>query len=367
MKIAIDYQIFFIQKFGGISRYFCKLAEICNEKGYNIRIFAPFHRNEFLKTCTNTIVKGKYFYKYPYKLGLLIKMANWIVCKQDVINWKPDIIHESYYPRFPLATKRMQSVVTVHDMIHEIYPEMFSVNDRVREFKKNAVKRAAHIICPSNNTRNDLIRLLNVKSKDISVIYHGVDTANGNRMDPEKQTQNEKPYLLFVGDRDGYKNFSGLITAISLSEKIQNKFHLIAFGGPDFSKEEKAAFSGNGLQKMEITHIRGDDTVLSSLYSRASGFIYPSKYEGFGLPVLEAMRNGCPVICSYSSSLPEVAGYACEYFNPEQPNEMALKMEKVLFNEDLKKEMVAKGFSQIAKFTWEQCVKETLSVYMNVL
>ena len=152
-----------------------------------------------------------------------------------------------------------------------------------------------------------------------------------------------KPYLLYVGKRDGYKNFSGLIKAVASSSLLMRDFDVITVGAK-FSKAEKNLISSLGFAHNQVKRISYvTDMQLAQFYSNAAAFIYPSLYEGFGLPPLEAMSAGCPVVCSNTSSMPEVVRNAGVYFNPLDIEEMRNAIEKVVFSEDLKNQLVTLG------------------------
>ena len=174
------------------------------------------------------------------------------------------------------------------------------------------------------------------------------------------------PFILYVGDRKRYKNFETLLKAFSLSSKIQKDFKLICFGGGKFNDIEKKKISEFKIKDYKIVQIDGDDGQLCYLYENAEVFIFPSKYEGLGLPHLEAMSLGCPVISSNHEAILEAVGNAAELFNPNNPEELSLKMEETLYSSEKRKDLIAKGFHRIKNFSWKKCANETLDVYKRI-
>jgi len=138
-------------------------------------------------------------------------------------------------------------------------------------------------------------------------------------------------------------------------------------GGKKFSQDETNLIQSLGLSTNKIRHINGDDQDLARLYRQASAFVYPSLYEGFGIPLLEAMSFGCPVVCSNTSSFPEVAGNACEFFDPYDHDSIAHALEKVLFSTELSKQLVELGKERIKSFSWEKCAAQTYAVYATLI
>jgi glycosyltransferase involved in cell wall biosynthesis len=259
------------------------------------------------------------------------------------------------------------TVITVYDMIHEIYPELLAKGDRTSELKRIAVERADHVICISDSTRNDLIRLFNVPEQKTTTVYLAADVSPTPRDDAARATaEHPRPYLLYVGMRGGHKNFSGLVDAVAGSPRLRSDFDVVAFGGGDFSDAERSAIDGASLSADRVHHVSGDDAVLNALYANAGAFVYPSLYEGFGLPPLEAMTYNCPVVSSNTSSMPEVIGDAGEYFPPTDIGAMSRAIESVVYSEDRRRDLVAKGRDRLREFSWEKCAAQTLAVYQGL-
>jgi glycosyltransferase involved in cell wall biosynthesis len=250
-------------------------------------------------------------------------------------------------------------------MIHEKFPEYFPRSDNTSRIKKNSIKKATHIICISQNTKNDLMEIYEVDDKKISVIHHGVEVIE-QREHLNNKNINGKPYLLFIGVRYGYKNFNKMIHAISCSRALIESFDVIAFGGGEFNRVEQEQILALGFKLNQVKHINGDDDVMRNLFQGASAFVYPSLYEGFGLPPLEAMANKCPVVSSNTSSMPEVILDAAEYFNPNSSDEIRMAIERVVFSSERSRELMENGNKRILEFSWNKCAARTLDVYKKL-
>lgn len=364
MKIAYDYEIFTMQRYGGISRYFVKLAEHLGHLEQETKIFAPLHQNKYLASVPKPFVSGRSVNEFPRKTGRVIKYANSIIANRQIINWKPDILHQTYFSGSKFREKKCPVVITVHDMIDELFPDFMGINTKTSRDKKIAIKNADHIICISENTKRDVIELLNICESKISVVHHGVDTPNiSTTILHTSLASSDQPYILYVGARGGYKNFKGLLKAVAQSPKLKNDFRIIAFGGGALSRHEREEVENCGLDDCQVLHVSGDDSLLKTYYENASVFCYPSLYEGFGMPPLEAMSAGCPVVSSNTSSMPEVISDAAEFFNPEDIECFAQAIEAVVYSAERRADLVARGYMRVHALSWNKCAQQTLNVY----
>ena len=367
MRIAYDHQIFCAQSVGGISRYFSNIAAELSLKGEEVRVFAPLHRNQYLNSLPKSSVYGLGVRRYIPKTGQLMLLPNHIVAKRLIKKWKPQIVHETYYSRKSCAPLNSCKVLTVYDMIHEKFPQWGSRWDHSALLKRIAVDRADHVICISESTRKDLLELYNVDPNKASVVHLGAKSRFDSGVERLPESSNERPYLLYVGARLGHKNFSGLLQAYASSARLRADFDLLAFGGGRFTLTEFQEISRLRLNPNQVRQVSGSDDFLGQLYARASAFIYPSTYEGFGLPPLEAMAWGCPVVSSHTSSMPEVIGDAAEYFDPESACDMVEAIERVVYSPTRIDELVGEGHQRQAHFTWERCARKTLDIYNQLV
>ena len=366
LRIVFDHQIFAWQKYGGVSRYIYQLAKnLVLFDDVKVDVVCPFYVNEYFNSNSDFFkVWGTKIPQIP-KSGRLLRALNSYLAPRLIHNLKPDIFHETYYSNLPFKPRDAKTILTVHDMIHEIFPKSFRENDLTTQEKLSAINRADHIICVSHQTQKDLIRLTEIPIEKTSVVHHGLSPLSF--IDVPKKPHFDKPFLLFVGHRSGYKNFDGLLKAYARSTRLKNHFLLITFGGEKFSNIETDAISKLGLRSDQIIQIFGSDETLASLYKQASCFVYPSLYEGFGIPPLEAMSLGCPVVCSNVSSIPEVVGNAALFFDPENIEQMTQSIEKCLFDSIVRESMVRNGYQQAKKYSWEVTAKKTLEIYTKVL
>lgn len=363
MKIAFDHQTFTIHRYGGVSRYYTTLAKELITKGQEIEIFAGIYRNRYLQSLPKKYVNGIKVKDYIPKTAPLVNAINYRFGQRAIHDWKPDILHETYYSSHPIQTKSARRVATVHDMIHEKFSNEFSQYDTTTERKKNTFDRADHIISVSHSTKQDLINIFGVDESKITVVHLGVDVET---FYPRTESIIVEPYILYVGSRHNYKNFFGLLKACSLSKQLKNKLKILTFGGGKFTRNEKAVISDLGFNEGSVVQINGTDDVLAKLYSAATCFVYPSLYEGFGLPPLEAMACGCPVLSSNTSSMPEVTNSACEYFDPKSCEEMCCAIENIVLSETRRIQLRSLGFKNVKQFTWEGCAQNTLKVYAEL-
>jgi glycosyltransferase involved in cell wall biosynthesis len=366
MKIVFDYQIFSGQKYGGISRYFAKMSSEFVKMEHDLKIFAPFHINEYLKKMDSSVVKGVNFEKFPYKTTRLLNFCNNAISEILTKKYPPDIFHETYYKGKGVdLPQNVNRVITVYDMIHEKFPEQFAENDTTKEIKRQAVLRADHVICISHSTKDDLCEIYDLNPNSISVVHLG------HEFDAEAPHFNlpklpKKPFLLYVGKREGYKNFNSLLEAVSSDRKLKAEVDIVAFGGGGFSKSEIEYIRNLGFSETNVMQIGGGDGVLKILYETAQMLVYPSLYEGFGIPPVEAMACNCAVVAANTSSIPEVIGDAGLYFDPRDFESQATAIKQVVFDSELRPDLIRKGLKRSKLFSWVKCAQETISVYDSI-
>lgn len=359
MRIAFDFQTFVMQRHGGISRYFVRLAEELAKDGEEPRIFAPLHANEYLRAIPGRLVSGFGIGGWPPKLNRLVAGYNFAVAKTGMRRWKPDVVHETYYHPRRTSSAGTPVVVTVYDMIQEVFG---FEGDPAADYKREAVHRADHVICISHSTKRDLLRILNVPEEKVSVIHLAFEKLAGPA-GAGAPLSSGKPYLLYVGQRSGYKNFDGLLRAVAASGDLKEHCDVVAFGGGGFSAEEQDRIAKLGFREGQVRQLGGSDAVLGALYDRALAFVYPSLYEGFGLPPLEAMAHDCPVVSSNTSSMPEVIGDAGEFFDPSSVEAMTAALENVASSSERRVRLIELGRERLKHFSWARCAAETREVY----
>jgi glycosyltransferase involved in cell wall biosynthesis len=367
MRIAFDSQAFVLQPYGGISRYFSRLSKGLSDEDQDVCIFANAHRNYYLNELSEDLKDASFLNSYPRLSWRLFYFYSQMMSRYKIAKWKPDLVHETYYSRIRSSPKNCPTVLTVYDMIHEIFNKDLSIFDGTIKAKKSSIDRANKIICISESTRQDLLRIYEVDPAKVSVVHLGFELFRVSPNPSEALTELYKPFLLFVGIRSGYKNFLGLLRAVSTSTRLLQDFEIVAFGGGKFSTQELQSIHSLGFRADQVKHIEGGDDKLACLYQAATAFIYPSLYEGFGLPPLEAMSMGCPVVASKTSSMPEVLGDAACFFDPSSSEDIRRSIEQVVYSDAKSAELKELGKHQASLYSWRRCANETLKIYRECL
>lgn len=269
-----------------------------------------------------------------------------------------DLWHSTYYTRPP--SWRGPSLVIVYDLIHERYPELFPLDRDFLPQKERAIREATHVACISESARRDVLERYGLPEERTSVLY----LAGGVSPSEAPARREPKPYLLYVGMRLAYKNFGGLLEAFAGWEHAV-EFDLLCAGGPqDWSRDEASQLAKLGLAG-RVRHVgRVTDAELAALYRGAACFVYPSLYEGFGLPVLEAYACNTPVALSRTSSLPEVGGDHGFYFDPREPADLRRALSEAVGQAaQPRAARAAAAKAWAATFTWDRTARETIALY----
>jgi len=363
-KLLIDHQTFSMQNYGGISRYFANIHhKIESHENATSKIGVLYTPNYYLKDYSTPLnsVLGRLFLKKQRKLiKWNQKYSNHLIQQNNF-----DLLHPSYYNTYFLKNLKKPYVITVHDMIHERLPEYFSPDDEFVQYKRVCVENAAHIIAISEATKKDLQDILNIDEKRITVIHHGYQMST--LPDPKESSliAVQKNYLLFVGERKQYKNFSVFLNAVAPLLHEEKDLTLICAGGGSFKQAEQEL-----IRRLKISEktfqINVTDSELRALYENARAFIFPSLYEGFGLPILEAFKYNCPVIASNTSCFSEIGGNAISYFDPSNTHSILKTIKEVINSKDLSLSLIKEGTMQLEKFSMDLCMNKTLAVYKSV-
>jgi len=251
-------------------------------------------------------------------------------------------------------------------MISELFPEKRPRLRKSIDFKKTSVQEADHILCISEQTKNDLMDLFKVPEEKISVTYLGSRLHLLPQSNVSVSSLLSKNYILYVGKRMGYKNFSKFITAYSHSKSLVSSFSVVAVGGGNFTSDEILELEYLGLSN-RVIQIEASDALLAMYYRNAACLVYPSIYEGFGLPPVEAMSLNCPVIASHGGSIPEICKDAAEYFDPTNLDSIEYAISSTLTNENRMYQMRQSGLSVAESYTWEKTALNTLVAYRGLI
>ena len=345
LNILFTNHIFQNQVYGGISLYFSKLFSYLDIE--NECIFTGLHINEFINQGVGCKVPNL---RYTSRLRSSI---NECILKAYIKKNKPDLIHYTYFTKN--INNKIPKIFTVYDMTVEKYPDLFPDSESQTHTKRISCENADHIISISHSTKHDLIDLFGIDSDKISVIYLGVECTK-----PSYNTLvTEKPFILYVGARYEYKNFKSLLYAYSRS-KVKHEFDLVCFGPTKFSVDEL-----NIIHDLDITEsvfqVTGSNELLARYYTDSSLLVYPSLYEGFGLPIIEAMLYKTPVLCSKNSSLQEIGKDHVEYIDFDN---FSSQIDDFLTNNSQKRsERIIDAFFYAKSFSWEKCAHNTHLIY----
>ena len=368
MKIAYDHQTFTLQDYGGISRYFFELLNYLHRTGRaNFDLWVRFSNNLYLegspfsdhrRFCPGRSFRGKV---------RLVDRLNRPRSRRGLAAQAFDLFHPTYFdPYFLGPLGRKPFVLTIHDMVHEHFPGLFTRQAMTPVWKKAVAPGAARILADSQNTKNDIIRLLGIDEERIDVVHlaGGLEKPSGPA--PASIPGFPERYLLFVGGRVEYKNFRPFARAVAPLLREDPGLGVVCAGGGPFRRDERRFLGELGLADRFLQRDL-DDRGLGSAYAAAVVFVFPSLYEGFGVPILEAFSCDCPVVLSRASSFPEVAGQAAAYFDPADEASIRETVRRALDDEGLRESLRAKGKEQLKKFSWARTAEATLAVYEKAL
>ena len=359
--MAFDEQIFALQAYGGISRMFAELAtQFINDPDLGIELLP-----------LNAPVINRYLLESPQlSQHLAVRHASheYRSLLRYFLRVQPrkgqDVVHNTFYlPHGLVHYPKAKRIVTVHDMIPERMPETRRRLD-FATLKKHYVQRADHVICVSESTKSDLLEIYGKVHAPISVVHHGVDSIF--------RPANPKPaylpgnYIIFVGNRGGYKDASVLLAAFASLHNEFSNLSLLFVGGGQLSHAERERLSALGLDG-KATQISLRDRDMPAAYEHATVCVFPSRFEGFGLPALEAMACGTPTVLADATSLPEVGGTAARYFAPGDADDLAAQLRVILTSAPTRQSLSEAGRKRASQFTWRRSAEETMKIYHRSL
>lgn len=375
MKILYDYQAFSLQKYGGISNSFVQLiSHLPNDVKWHLglRYTKNYHllssnlgfKNTWVIDSKDYPIVNKRGYVFFQKVfprlfhtpyNMTVGVSKHLMKKGDY-----DLLHATYFNPYFLDYNFRPYIITIHDMI----PEIYGFEERQIEGKKILVDNAAHIITVSECSKADIIRFLGIPSDKVSVVYHGFEYKQINRM---ASSLINNPYILYVGARWHYKRFDYFLHQSAEFLKEHRDF-MIVCTGDDFTNPEIELMKSLGIYE-RVIHKFCTDEELTTLYMHAFAFVYPSDYEGFGMPILEAFHAGCPVLLNRKSCFPEIAADGALYFNTDSESDTLLHQLCRLYNmkEEEKQALLRASKKRLAFFSWKKSSMQLADVYRQVL
>lgn len=376
MRIGIDCRMY-SSRFTGIGRYVYELTENLFHLDHHNDYVLFFNEPEFSKfTPPNPRVKKVLANAPHYSLAEQTKFLSLLNRE------KLDIMHFTHF-NAPIFYNR-PSVVTIHDLTLSFYPGK-KMSTPIYRFAyhqtiQSAVKKSKKIIAVSKNTKKDLQHLFRVNDKKISVIYEGVRekfhefiTENDQKkiQAVKQKFKLDKPYLLYTGVWRSHKNLPNLLKAFHI---LKNEYdfdgYLVITGRKDpfYAPELEEKTQTLQLENDVIFTGLVEENDLVPLYAGALTYVFPSLYEGFGLPPLEAMQCGVPVVASNTSSIPEICGEGnAVFFDPQSPQDMAEKIFQVTSQKSLREKLIISGLQRVKHFSWKKMAEQTLKVYNDAL
>jgi glycosyltransferase involved in cell wall biosynthesis len=368
IQAYVDGIVFEQQAYGGVSRIFHEILPRMCDYDNNLRLSlltsGPLRQNlpvhpqithKALPPVDRLLQPGRFFWLQKQKIRAWVQ-------RLYIPDSKNKIWHSTYYT-LPFHWQGL-TVVTVHDFINERFPQLFqgSFYKHFVKLKQEAILSADLVICNSYTTKQDIYNFYNINPNNLHVTYW----AYGSVFKKLKEDQPDKlkPFFLYIGSRNEYKNFVQLLTAYS-HWPGRNDVDLVVVGSAWTNAEHKQLTRRGIMQHVRLLS-NVDDKQLCQLYNRASAFIYPSLYEGFGVPLLEAMACGCPIIASRIPSTQEIAGECPIYFELSETNSLLQAFGQVL-TEGNNSERTKQGLTHAKRFSWEKTAKQTLDLYKTLL
>lgn len=360
MRVLFDHQIFYYQQIGGISRYHYELMQHLKKRGVSSSLSIVFSNNYYLHQSKENVV-----YSYLSKSKILNnwtkKINEYYTCSQ-LKKDHYDIFHPTFYDLYYLKKDlcKIPFIITIHDMIDE---QFFPDNPIIKN-KHLLIEKAERIIAISANTKKDILKFVDVPPSKIDVVYHGCNMSHEKPTIPPRKLITD--FLLFVGSRGFYKNFNRFLESFKLLSCKYPELNLVCIG-QEFNKEEQTLVSMYSLSSKVFLFKDVSDEELGWFYKNALCLVFPSLYEGFGLPILEAFTFGCPLVLSNTSCFPEIAGDAALYFNPRDIDSIYDSLDQFLSNSTFAFDLRKKGKLQLRHYTWENTVKNTINVYERAI
>ncbi len=359
MRVVFGPEVFG-QRYGGISRYFVELHRRMPALGVSSMILAGIHHNAYLRGVDGVRgVRAPDLLQKERLRGLREGINDLVAVGHVRGEGSTAVYHQTYYGGSVGRRHRGPCVVTAYDLVHAKFPKYFPDDDPTVAQQRLAFAHADLILSISNTTKADLQEIFGIAASRIVVTHLGVTSPGATTASVSAVT---RPFLLYVGQRYGYKNWEQFVRAYTASP-LAGELQVVCTGEP-FTTAEQQWLVELGRNR-DVVHLSADDTVMDALYREAAAFVYPSLYEGFGLPPLEAMARGCPVMASSAGAIPEVLGDAAVYADPHDVDSMAKALTEVV-RPERREELASAGRGLASTYSWERTAAQTAAAYRSL-
>ncbi len=369
IKVYYDGNIFYRQRHGGVSVVFKEIFKrIGKNREFECLCTFPSHNmcpevRDIHKAIIPRIRPYRYF---PHVWDVFSRAYAFV--------FRPDIFHSTYYS-WPCGGRSARNVLTIHDMIFELFPDEFNgeADSKFVELKRALAHRADVIVCDSESTKRDVLRIYeDIPSERVFVIHLGVDesfcqpVSLQEKEEFRKRSGLTKPFFLYVGRLNNpYKNVQLVLEAYTSTPELYERCDLAVVSADRFDEQQMVLIDGHSERVKRFAGL--DAHELKLVYACCQALVYPSKYEGFGIPILEAMACGAPVLAAGVSSLPEVAGDAALYFDPRSKDELRECMLQVCDNDGSRADLVSRGYENLKRFSWDRAVRQLEQIYKGLV
>jgi glycosyltransferase involved in cell wall biosynthesis len=383
MRVLFDHQAFELQRWGGVSRFWLELVRGLGAQGVEVelalarslsdhvpelnrllglRVTGEGHPETFLGGARVPLRRQLWSVRKRIAPATLASAVNRAGAVARLRAGAYDLFQPTYFdPYFLEHLGGRPFVLTVYDLAHDVFPALFSPRDETAACRRLLAGRAVRVVAISESTKRDVVARLGVDPERVDVVPLGFAwTAPVVALPPLPER-----YLLYTGTRHAYKNWGRLVEAVAPLLLDGGDLHLVCTGHP-FTAEERALLARLRVEG-RVLHVPAGEGALRALYGGAAAFVFPSLYEGFGIPVLEAFAEGCPAALARTSSLPEVGGDAALYFDPEDVGAIRAAVARLLGDAALRADLVARGRERVRRFTWEATCAGTAEVYRRAL
>jgi glycosyltransferase involved in cell wall biosynthesis len=368
MRIVYDHQVFSLQNSGGISSYFFQLASYLSRSAFaDVDVFLGLNRCIYPFRGLEHPRAHIHGWSTTVRPGLARYALNELVTGSlSVVGGRWDIYHNTLY-RFMPTVRAGRFVATHHDCVQERFPDLFPDHARIVRAKRRMFQQADLVLCVSESSRADLEHFYGVEPSRCKVIYNGVSSMVRSEIGKKDLLQRvRRPFLLYVGIRAEYKNFLGFLTAFA-EAGLQAHYDILAIGGGTFSDGELRFIRSKSLQEAVISVPMAGPNLLVEAYSMARLLVYPSLYEGFGFPPLEAMMLGTPALVAANPATLEVCGDAAIFFDPRDQADFVIKLKSSLEDESSRREKIAIGLKFVQRYKWDHTAGKVLAAYQSIL